>query len=279
VRKDFYGIRTDPTRADTDEDGIADADDPAPQINPARWGYDTESAPGAGDFDGIFDETDIHRLRGLFAPGSQQYENFPLTVPDFQRQLLNFDQDGDEFLEAPDANADGFPDFTRYNEAVLEQAYGVDFSNDGTVNDGFDVGGLLRGEADIGDRPRFGTYRVVRSADGAIRGDGRLDLADDTLDAPGEPLGALMPTDNCPNEANDRQLDFDGDGLGDLCDADRDNDGIPEPIDPVAQTPGVAGLCGFGAFFSLSFGILGLLGLKSLGGYCRGARRGPGRAR
>lgn len=38
-----------------------------------------------------------------------------------------FDQDGDGFLKAPDANGDGFPDFTRYNEATIEKAFGMGF--------------------------------------------------------------------------------------------------------------------------------------------------------
>jgi hypothetical protein len=247
VSKPVWGIRTDPTMADSDGDGIADADDPAPQINPARWGFPP-------------DDPEVQQLRS----------DLGLTdEATFQARLLDFDQDGDGFLEAPDANGDGFPDFTRYNEALLEQAFGIDFSNDGTLSDGFDVGGLLQGDAETGERPRFGSYRIIRSDDGTVRGDGILDLADDTADSPGVALGQLIPTDNCPNESNLDQADYDGDGLGDACDADIDNDGIPEPLDPVAQTPGLLGLCGFGSAFSLVFCLLGLIGLKSIGVYRR----------
>jgi hypothetical protein len=44
--------------------------------------------------------------------------------------------------------------------------------------------------------------------------------------------GVLDANDNCPATSNPDQVDFDHDGHGDVCDADDDNDGLPDSQDP-----------------------------------------------
>ena len=64
--------------------------------------------------------------------------------------------------------------------------------------------------------------------------------------------GVLDFSDNCPTMVNPDQKDFDRDGMGDVCDADDDNDGVPDsrdafPFDPTASSARSGGGGGSGA--------------------------------
>ena len=52
-----------------------------------------------------------------------------------------------------------------------------------------------------------------------------------------EPDGVFDVTDNCPDAANPGQENFDGDALGDVCDPDNDNDGVPNVAEGQCRNP------------------------------------------
>ncbi len=60
-----------------------------------------------------------------------------------------------------------------------------------------------------------------------------IDLAPVDSDLDGTP----DTLDNCPADSNVDQSDFDGDEVGDVCDADIDGDDVPDPIDACIYSP------------------------------------------
>ena len=82
-------------------------------------------------------------------------------------------------------------------------------------------------------------YEAYRCTLTALKGDFRSEVLSTGSVAPLAMAGAdtdgdgfLDVSDNCPSVSNVDQADFDGDGLGDVCDDDDDNDGVADINDP-----------------------------------------------
>ena len=69
--------------------------------------------------------------------------------------------------------------------------------------------------------------RAVNDAGEGVFGPG--DIGFTAVDSDSD--GVFDSTDNCPSIFNDDQLDTDGDGIGDVCDEDDDDDGVPDSSD------------------------------------------------
>lgn len=87
------------------------------------------------------------------------------------------------------------------------------------------------------DAPRCGNGQLINVVMAIISNSGapavfRTDywtFTEGSLDADGDRQPDAA--DNCPNDANSDQADFDGDGIGDVCDPDVDGDGVDDTVD------------------------------------------------
>lgn len=190
----------DPTEtSDNDHDGIgdnADNDDDNDSVLDVEDNCPFDSNVDQADFDGdgvgdVCDNDDdndgVDDYRDAFPKNSEE----------------QFDTDGDGIGNNADTDddGDGYPDTE--DALPLDASEHLDTDHDG-----------------VGD-----------NKDKDIDGDGYLNDADaypfDTTRA-GDPDadGVDSLQDNCPNVKNADQSDIDGDGMGDLCDNDMDNDGV-----------------------------------------------------
>jgi hypothetical protein len=252
-------LGTDPNNPDTDGDGLLDGDEVTRGTSP----FDTDS-----DHDGLTDSAEVTRgTDPLIADTDGDGLNDGAEVA-LGTNPLAADTDGDGLDDGAevargtnpfvaDTDADALSDGAEVNTYGTNPLV-ADTDGDG-LNDGAEIqrgtnpfdtdsddDGLLDGdEVARGTNPLssdtdgdalpdafevgLGTNPIASDSDGDGLSDGAEFGADTSpLVADSDGDGVADGADNCVLRANPGQQNGDGDALGDVCDADKDNDGIPD---------------------------------------------------
>jgi hypothetical protein len=194
---------------DDDNDGVADVDDIFP-LDP------NESMDSDGD--GLGDNTDV--------------------FPNDSSETIDSDSDGvgdnsdlfpSDATESADTDLDSVGD-NKDNCVLVQNVNQRDFDFDGLGNvcDSDQDNDSVSNDLDLFPFDPFES----KDSDGDGVGDNSDELPfdpSDTSDVDNDGVGKSI--DNCPAISNSQQFDYDGDGYGDVCDADADNDGLNNESD------------------------------------------------
>ncbi|MDO8526744.1 MAG: thrombospondin type 3 repeat-containing protein [Deltaproteobacteria bacterium] len=229
------GLGTDPKKSDTDGDGINDGLDIFP-LDPAE-SHDTDR-DGIGDnADPDMDNDRLTNIEELVkntnplqadTDGDSVYDAEDNCPVDKNNDQLDTDQDEIGDVCDEDDDNDGFSDKHEIQTGTDPKKQDTD--EDGVV-DGKDDFPVLRSEQQDTDHDGKGNNEDADDDNDGISDQEEARRGTNPLGRDTDEDGIPDNADTCPLLAHGNNADTDGDGLGDECDQDDDNDTIPDVME------------------------------------------------